>query len=821
MASKKVLGLTVKIGASHTELDKALQDIQKESKKLNDDLRTVNQQLKFDPSNADLQAKKMDILSKSVQNSEKEVSTYYKAQRNINQALAEGKITASEAQDELDKYSDRISEAGNQSKRTTAELNSMRSSTKNVGTEMETAGKSALKMGDLIKANLISSAITTGLKAVGTAIKGIASALWDAAKGAASFAFNLGKTSIESAANLRETLGTSRRIFGDDMVNDWLDPWAKNGYKTMGLSETDAMNLVNQAGNLLVNKGLSQGDAAGWARALVQRSADIGANYNMSTEDAMNYILTMLKGTYSTADSIGIVTNASAVTARALQNKLEGVDTDQIIGYGAALKEQEQAQEKLNNAIRWWGKDSKQALDANEKLEKSTEKLEKLVKNYAGEITEADKALAAMQITMEQTAMTEGTFAEEATGWGGLKKVIGAYSENLKNEIGNALLPAAEAVLGKFTDYFTSDDGKELVNAISKSLSTAGDEIVKWIDGGGLSELEAKIKEKVEGITAWLADAENQQKIADFFNVTLPKACKVAETAIDVLQKTFEAAKAVIDAIGTAIDKVVEAIKAADEFIHAHANGGEGEYSWGDSATEAETALVRQTEFQYGDGWGNYDFSALDESVEDVKEKGKELVKETEKVGKDEEKAMKDGVDGTKKAASEFANVDLSDTDAILAKLRAFVGELQSLASAAGSIEIGAPSVTSSALKAVDSSLAQSVISKAAAVGSAQSLTSKVKSAFFHATGGVELTGVPHIVGESGPELFIPSVNGRVLDHMATREIMQNTVNNNNGGNITLYQTVNVSGGNANAGQKVAGDFIHALEKKGINPTRI
>ncbi len=66
MASKKIKGITIEIGGDTTELGKALDKIDKESKSLNTELRQVNNLLKFNPDNVELAAQKQELLTKQV-----------------------------------------------------------------------------------------------------------------------------------------------------------------------------------------------------------------------------------------------------------------------------------------------------------------------------------------------------------------------------------------------------------------------------------------------------------------------------------------------------------------------------------------------------------------------------------------------------------------------------------------------------------------------------------------------------------------------------------------------------------------------------------
>jgi phage-related minor tail protein len=851
MASKKILGLTVQIGASTTQLDKALANIRKESKEITDDLRTVNQQLKFDPKNTELQAQRMDLLAKSVQNSEKKADAYKRAQQSVNQALAEGKITTAQAEKALDEFSDEIRKAGNESKRTKAEFNGMGAEIKTTGKEMDTAGKSALTMGKLIKGNLISSAVISGLKTVGNTIKSIGTALWNGAKAAAHWTFKVGKATIESGAAMRETLGTTERVFGDDILQNQLDPWAKTGYKTMGLSRESALDLANKAGNLLVNKGMTEQQAAEIAMQLVQRSADIGANYNMGTDEAMNYFLSMLKGQYNSADSIGIVTNASAINARALENKLQDVDTSQIIGYGAALDEQKKAEEALTKAIDKYGLESEQAEKANSDLTKATDKLSKMTKAYVGEITDADKALAAYQIGLEQTAKAEGTFADEAKGWNGLKKILSAGLSDIQEKLGGALLPAAESMLGTFSAFLEGEKGQKLVSDLANFLEGLSVSAAEWINNGGLDDFSAGV-ETVIGKIAELFSPENEQKIEAWVSEKLPQAIETAKTALNEFVKFLQEVNGIIDKIKeitapdrearTAYDQAkaegkteLEAQAAYDEeraqLLKEKHDKEQAEKQW--------AATTSGSEWHWDEIAGGFVKGAavIEDGGNALKKEETKIVKDTNEFGEENSAAMKDSVKKTQASADTAKSISLSAYWGKLKEMWSIVGGWQEAAAAGNSVVLTGPTVvdggstgstgtgtTSGTTGGTKPNVVSSIVSTVVqdTVDKAMTAYNKIRTSLGFATGGDVVAGVPITVGEAGREIFVPSVPGRIVDHWQSEQMLHGNTTYNNGSNITLTQYITVTGGTTRtAADKAAGDFVNALQKRGINPRRI
>ena len=94
----------------------------------------------------------------------------------------------------------------NQLNNATAELNNMERELKNLGNAEDSAGESAVNLGDMIRAHVIGSAITAGIGAVTSAIGKMKDALVDA-----------GKQAISSFADYEQLTGGIETLFGDSM----------------------------------------------------------------------------------------------------------------------------------------------------------------------------------------------------------------------------------------------------------------------------------------------------------------------------------------------------------------------------------------------------------------------------------------------------------------------------------------------------------------------------------------------------------------------------------------------------------------------------
>ena len=96
MASKALKGLTIKIGGDTSELTKALDGVEKQSRSLSGELGHINKLLKLDPKNTELLAQKQKVLSEAIGNTEKKLDTLREAEKQVQAQFQRGEV--SEAQ---------------------------------------------------------------------------------------------------------------------------------------------------------------------------------------------------------------------------------------------------------------------------------------------------------------------------------------------------------------------------------------------------------------------------------------------------------------------------------------------------------------------------------------------------------------------------------------------------------------------------------------------------------------------------------------------------------------------------------------------------
>lgn len=94
-----IKGITVEIGGDTTKLGKALADVNKKSKDLQNELKGVNTLLKMDPGNVTLLTQKQDLLKESIAATSEKLEKLKSAQAQVQQQFDKGEITAEQFRD--------------------------------------------------------------------------------------------------------------------------------------------------------------------------------------------------------------------------------------------------------------------------------------------------------------------------------------------------------------------------------------------------------------------------------------------------------------------------------------------------------------------------------------------------------------------------------------------------------------------------------------------------------------------------------------------------------------------------------------------------
>ena len=80
-----IKGITIEIGGDVSPLNKALGEVNKESRNIQNELKSVERLLKLDPSNTELVAQKQKLLGEAVEKAKEKLDFLRKAQEQVEQ----------------------------------------------------------------------------------------------------------------------------------------------------------------------------------------------------------------------------------------------------------------------------------------------------------------------------------------------------------------------------------------------------------------------------------------------------------------------------------------------------------------------------------------------------------------------------------------------------------------------------------------------------------------------------------------------------------------------------------------------------------------
>lgn len=256
-----------KIGVDgEAEYRRQINQIIQQSKTLESQMKLVASQFTSATTAEEKNAKTAAVLTKQID-----------AQRERVKLLAEqtGKAAAKygESNEKTQKWQQALNEATATLNKMQNELRDTASELQDMDSEMDDGAKKALSFGDILKANLTSDVIISGVKAMASAIKEVGAALVD-----------LGKQSIQGFAEQEQLIGGVDTLFKENSAQ--VQQYANNAYKTAGLSANEYMETVTSfSASLLQSLG---GDTKAAAEKADQAITDMSDNINKMGSDAQS-----------------------------------------------------------------------------------------------------------------------------------------------------------------------------------------------------------------------------------------------------------------------------------------------------------------------------------------------------------------------------------------------------------------------------------------------------------------------------------------------------------------------------------------------------
>lgn len=198
---------------------------------------------------------------------------------------------------------------------------------------------------------------------------------------------------IGSASELEQSVGGVDAVFKESA--DQIHEWAKAAADSVGLAQSEYNSLSTVLGAQLKNMGIPLDEVATKTGWLVTLGADLAAQFGGSTSDAVSALSSLLRGERDPIERYGISINEARVQAKMAEMGLS---------------------------------------------------------DLTGEAETNAKMQATLALLTEQSADAQGAFARESGTAAGQQQRLKAELENVKTEIGTALLPVVTDLLGVFRD---------------------------------------------------------------------------------------------------------------------------------------------------------------------------------------------------------------------------------------------------------------------------------------------------------------------------------------------------------------------------------
>lgn len=199
--------------------------------------------------------------------------------------------------------------------------------------------------------------------------------------------------SIVGASDLNETLSKSEAIFGSN--SRAIEAFGNNAARNVGLSKEAAIAAAAGFGDMFLQLGFVEDQAAAMSQQVVIAAADLGSFSNLETADVADRISAAFRGEYDSLQAVIPNINAARVESEAL----------------AASG-----------------------------------------KTVASDLTAAEKASAVLAIVQKDGARAMGDFARTSDGAANQTKIMTAQMEDQQAKLGGLLLPAWTGFLGFLND---------------------------------------------------------------------------------------------------------------------------------------------------------------------------------------------------------------------------------------------------------------------------------------------------------------------------------------------------------------------------------
>ena len=268
-----------------SEYRKALREITINLKEVSSELKLTNVQFSNGEKTVKETKASYDNANSSIKEQREKVNALREALSKAEKEYGSNNETVKNFKTQLNNAETRLVAMENQSNKSTKEI-------KNMKDGFDEAGSGALKFGDILKANVLSEAIISGIKKLGSVVKEVGQTFID-----------VGKSAINSYADYEQLIGGVETLFKDS--SNIVENYANNAYKTAGLSANEYMETVTSFSASLLQS--LNGDTAKSAEVADMAITDMADNANKmgtSMESIQNAYQGFAKQNYTMLDNL-------------------------------------------------------------------------------------------------------------------------------------------------------------------------------------------------------------------------------------------------------------------------------------------------------------------------------------------------------------------------------------------------------------------------------------------------------------------------------------------------------------------------------------
>ena len=398
------------------EFRDALKSMGQQLKTLGTEMKAVTSAFDVDNDSQKKLAAQSDVLNRQLEVQQQRLGE-------VQKALDYAKANYSENSSEVQRWQQALNNATTDVNRTKKQLNELETGVEDVGDAMDGAGQKTSVFGDVLKANLLGSAIVSGIKAVASGIKSLISG------------------AIEGYGEYEQLVGGVETLFGSSA--DTVIKNAENAYKTAGLSANAYMETVTSfSASLLQSMG---NDTEAAAKKADQALTDMSDNANKMGTDMQsiqNAYQGFAKQNYTMLDNLKLGYGGTKEEMQRLIDDANALNAAQGNYTNYSIESYADIVDAIHTVQTEMGITGTTALEASTTVEGSINSMKAAYQNFVTGLGDQNADIGALTEELIQTA---GTVAENVL------PVI----ENVVKNIAETVKKQGPDMITKFVAYAT------------------------------------------------------------------------------------------------------------------------------------------------------------------------------------------------------------------------------------------------------------------------------------------------------------------------------------------------------------------------------